>query len=63
MFVFALILLVAASILMSLMGKFKNKGEGYNYTGVVRNFSIGGIILAVVLIFISFIRVYDARPR
>lgn len=60
MFVFALILLAAALILMPLSGKFKNKTEGYDYSVVARNFAIGGVALAAILIFASFIRVVPA---
>ncbi len=60
MFVFALVLFTAGLVLMSLVGKFKNKTEGYDYSGTVRNFSIGAIVLAAILIFASFIRVVPA---
>lgn len=60
MFVFALVLLTAGLVLMSLIGKFKNKAEGYNYSRTVRNSSIGAVVLAAILIFASFIRVVPA---
>ncbi len=60
MFVFALVLLAAGLVLMTLTGKFNNKLEGYNYSGTVRNFCIMAIVLAVILIFVSFIRVVPA---
>jgi len=60
MFVFALVLFAVGLVLMTLAGKFNNKLEGYNYSGTVRNFSIGAIVLAVILIFASFIRIVPA---
>lgn len=60
MFVFALVLFAAGLVLMTLTGKFNNKLDGYNYSGTVRNFSIGAIVLAAILIFASFIRVVPA---
>lgn len=60
MFVFALVLLAAGLVLMPLIGKFKNKAEGYNYSRTVRNSSIGAVVLAAILIFASFIRVVPA---
>ena len=60
MFAFALILFAAGLVLMTLAGKFNNKLERYNYSGTVRNFSIGAIVLAAILIFASFIRVVPA---
>ncbi len=60
MFILAFLLLAVGLALMPLIGKFKNKAEGYDYTGTVRNFSIGGIVLAAILIFVSFIRVVPA---
>jgi regulator of protease activity HflC (stomatin/prohibitin superfamily) len=60
MFVFALILFVIGLVFMSLADKFKNKAESYNYSRIVRNFSIGAILLAAIFIFVSFIRVVPA---
>ena len=60
MFIFALILFVAGLVSMTLSGKFNNKLEHYNYSGTVRNFSIGVIVLAAILVFASFIRVVPA---
>ncbi len=60
MFVFALVLLVAGLVLMTLSGKFNNILEHYNYSGTVRNLSFGVIVLASILIFASFIRVVPA---
>lgn len=60
MFVFALVLFAAGLVLMILSGKFNNKFEQYNYSGAVRNFSIGAIVLAAILIFASLIRVVPA---
>lgn len=60
MFIFALVLFAAGLVLMILSGKFNNKSERYDYSGIVRNFSIGAIVLAAILIFASLIRVVPA---
>lgn len=60
MFVFALVLLTAGLAVVSLAGRFKNKANDYNYSRTVRIFSIGVVVLAVILIFTSFIRVVPA---
>ena len=60
MFIFALVLFAAGLILMTLSGKFYSKSENYNYSGTVRNFSIGAIVLAAILVFASLIRVVPA---
>jgi len=60
MFIFALVLFAAGLILMTLSGKFYSKSENYNYSGTVRNFSIGAIVLAALLVFASLIRVVPA---
>lgn len=60
MFIFALVLFAAGLVLMILSSKFNNKSERYDYSGIVRNFSIGAIVLAAILIFASLIRVVPA---
>lgn len=60
MFIFALVLFMVGVVLMTLSGKFNNKLEHYNYSGTVRSFSIGVIVLAAILMFASFIRVVPA---
>jgi prohibitin 1 len=60
MFIFALMLFAVGLVLMTLSGKFNNKSEHYDYSETVRNFSIGAVILAAILIFASLIRVVPA---
>lgn len=60
MFIFALMLLVVGLVIMPLIGKFKNKAEGCDYSGTARSFGIVAIVLAAILIFASFIRVVPA---
>ena len=60
MFVLALILLAAGVVFMFLTGKFKNTAERYDYSEIARNVGMGGILLAAILIFVSFIRVVPA---
>lgn len=60
MFIFALVLLAMGAALVALNGKFKSKSENYNYSGTARSVGGGGIILAGILIFASFLRVVPA---
>jgi len=60
MFLFALLLFVLSLVLVGSSGKLRNKEEGYDYSGVVKDFSIGGVILALVLGFFSLVRVVPA---
>ncbi|MBF0571859.1 MAG: prohibitin family protein [Candidatus Omnitrophica bacterium] len=60
MFMIAVALLVAALIMIISRDKFRNEKEGYDYSGTVRNFIIGGIIFAGVIGFFSLVRTVPA---
>jgi regulator of protease activity HflC (stomatin/prohibitin superfamily) len=60
MFLFALLLLVLSLVVVVLNGKFKDKREGYDYSGVVKDSAIAGFILAMVLGFFSLVKVVPA---
>lgn len=60
MFVLALVLLVLGLFLAASSGKFNNKVDGYDYSHHVKYFSLGGVVLAVVLGFFSLVRVVPA---
>jgi len=60
MFILALILLAAGIACMASSGKFKHRVEGHDYFVTFRSFGMGGIILAGILMFASFLRVVPA---
>lgn len=60
MFAFALVLLVASLFLLAVGGKLRSKQERYDYSGTTRAFGIGGLLVALVLGFFSFVRIVPA---
>jgi prohibitin 1 len=60
MFIFALALLIAGIAFLVSSGKFKGRSEGHDYFVTFRGFGVGGIILAGILMFASFLRVVPA---
>jgi prohibitin 1 len=60
MFVFALVLLVVSIFLIVSSGKFGGERQRDDYSGVAKNFGIGGFILALALGFFSLVRIVPA---
>lgn len=60
MFVFALLLAVLSLAFLSFSANFKGRREGDDYSGAIKSLGAGGIILAVILGFFSFVRVVPA---